>query len=98
MTSGETEKPIARERLSGAPDGGGGSGGGVDVTGGAVLKLVGGGEFVSGAVVTGAAGGAVVGAAELNSAGAMNDAWHSGQVVCLPARSSAMLIGSEQLG
>jgi hypothetical protein len=67
------------------------------------VKLVGvaagGGETVAEAV-TDAAGGvaAGVGAAELNSDGAVNGLLHCGQVVVLPARSSAMLIGSEQLG
>src|SRR5262249_52297523 len=90
-------KPIARERISGGPEGGGGSGTGVA---GAVPKLEddGGAEFAGGADVTDVAGAADVDAVELKSAGAVNDAWHCGQVVCLPARPSAMLMGSEQVG
>src|SRR5947207_343155 len=42
--------------------------------------------------------GAGIAGAELKSVGAVNADLHSGQLVVLPARSSAMLIGSEQFG
>ena len=97
MISGEIEKPIERpgpvaDAGGGDTDGAAGGGIGVNVVGGAVTGASG----VIGGAGTGVGDGA--GDVELKSAGAVNAALHSGQVVVCPARSSAILIGSEQFG